>query len=1210
MDASDYDKKTQREHVLLRPGMYIGSTTAEETEMWVYNRSAQQVEKRTLTLPEAVQRCFYEAISNASDAVIRSRERGFDPKEIVVTMDDQTIAITNYGCPIPVVKHEKENKWVPEMIFSDFLSSSNYNPTKVRSGIGLNGLGIKLVGVFSKTFTVALEDHINHLSYVQTFRGNLEHIDAPVVKAFKGTSSSVTITYTLDFPYFGLTGYTEDDKDLFARFAMDYSLSCSVATRFNDLAFPVQTLASMATLYFGEAALANSISYTGKVDVTVQGTDAHGRKSPAKTHRVQTPVEFCLMDTPFEGQVIAFVNGMMVCAGVHVDALYKTIAERVLPGINQDLNGKPMLSAKDLKQHTSLLMVCTLPDPAFKSQVKSQLASPEPTYTLAASLFASLKKWELMDRLKNILEQKETTQLAKTDGKKKAHISVPGYTTCNWAGGKKSSQCILCVTEGNSAETYGVKGRAQVEGGIDTIGLFRLRGKLINVMNAKLAAIANNREVQGLKEVIGLREGVDYADDENYKRLRYGKVRIMTDADNDGKHIACLIINYFYFFYPSLLKRGFLEVLLAPILRVWKGHEDCYNAKVKQRFKFYTNSEFLLWKDKTPDSDSKAWYYNYYKGLGTSTDMDIKDDYKATKSFHVVTDDTTQERLRMAFNNQLAHQRKEWMQQWNATLEIPDAPSVSISMYIDRALIHYAVVSVQRNIPSFMDGLKEGQRKVICACLKKWASNGTDVVRVSQLQSYTSEQMNYHYGDASLNDTITAMAQDFVGTNNLRYFEQHGQFGTRWKGGVQKNAASPRYIKVRPEKWIREVFRSEDEALLTYVEDEGEFQEPEFYLPVLPMWLVNGSSGISTGWSSFMPNHNPIDGCAWLEARLTGKPLPNLKPWYRGFKGKLSIKMNKKKAAPAPPPAPATEGEDGEEVPEPRHVAHDSEDGLGAAEADDAGDDAEVSLVTEGTYTAELHKGIHITELPIGRWTEGYETWLEDLLDPKCKCRKGTPSYGLPADAIATCCTACKSSGMVSKDKVKPSITEKRMCSADPDHVDIFVAGFSNPSNKALRLRKSLGLTNMVLLDERRLPTKCESATVWLERFYTWRLPFYAKRKEILLRTLKADAEEAEAKRAFVAAVVTGALVVVKQTKEQVVARCKELRLQPRYLSLPITQLTQDDITELEKRAQALQDKYTDLLGRTPESLWVDDLHSFVAVYKKTIGTNVKKEKD
>lgn len=1194
MTADDYDKLSQREHILLRPGMYIGSTAREETEEWVYNREAKQVEKRSLTLPEAVKRCFYEAISNASDAVIRSRERGFDPKEIAVTMDDHTVTITNYGCPIPVVKHEKENKYVPEMIFSDFLSSSNYNPKKVRSGIGLNGLGIKLVSVFSKAFVVDLDDHVNHLSYTQTFRENLQHIDPPVVKPYKGTSSRVTVRYTLDFAYFGLDGYTEDDKDLFARFAMDYSLSCAVATRFNDLSFPVQTLASMATLYFGEPALEHAVMYQGKTEVTVQGTDSHGRKSPAKTHRMATPVEFCLMDTPFEGQVIAFVNGMMVCAGVHVDALYKAVAERVLPAINQDLNGKPMLSVKDLKQHTSLLMVCTLPDPAFKSQVKSQLASPEPSFTLPAALFAPLKKWELMDRLKNILEQKETTQLAKTDGKKKRHISVPGYTTCNWAGGPKSSQCILCLTEGNSAETYGVKGRARVDGGIDKLGLYRLRGKLLNVMNAKLADVANNREVQGLKEVIGLREGVDYADDENYKRLRYGKLRIMTDADKDGTHIACLVINYFHFFYPSLVARGYLEILLTPIIRVWKGTDDRHKAK--HRATFYTSGEFLVWKTKTPDW--RQWKVKYYKGLATSVDKDIDEDYKALHTMQVCTDADTPDRLRMAFNDQLAHQRKAWMQKWTPDLEVPALPSVSVTTYIDRALIHYSVVSVQRNIPDFRDGLKEGQRKVIASVLKKWPRGAGSEIKVAQLASYTSENFNYHYGEAALQETITAMTQDFVGANNLRFFEQHGQFGTRIKGG--KDAGSPRYIYVRPERWLQEVFRDEDDALLTYIEDEGSVQEPEFYLPIFPMWAVNGALGIATGYSTFIPNHNPVDVCAWLEARLRGTALPTLKPWYRGFKGKLSVKMNKKKATAPSTPVPS----DGALVPEASEPAlHDGDD-LGGA--DDAGDESEVSLVTEGTYTAELHKGIHITELPIGRWTEGYMKWLDDLLDPKCKCTKGTPSYGMPTDTVATCCSGCKTAGMVAKEKARPLITEKRSCSADPEHVDIFVAGFSNPSNKALRLRKSLGLTNMVLLNEGRLPTRCDSATAWLERFYTWRLPYYARRKEVLLRVLKASVEEAEEKRAFVAAVVTGELVVVKQSKEQVVARCKELRLQPRYLSLPITQLTQDDIAELEKKAQALKDQHTALAARAPEDLWVDDLHAFVAVYKKTI--NSKKD--
>lgn len=1178
MTADDYDKLSQREHILLRPGMYIGSTSKEDTEEWVYNRSSGHVEKRVLSLPEAVKRCFYEAISNASDAVIRSRERGFDPQELDVSMDAHRVTIINYGCPIPIVKHEKEHKWIPEMIFSDFLSSSNYNPKKVRSGIGLNGLGIKLVAVFSKVFRVELDDHINHLSYTQTFRDNLQHIDPPAVKKYTGSSSRVLVSYTLDFAYFGLDGYMDDDMDLFARFAMDYSLSCAVATRFNQQTFPVQTLVSMASLYFGDAALQNAVIYQGKVDISSQG-----RTSPAKSPRTSTPVDFCLMDTPFEGQVIAFVNGMMVCAGVHVDALYKAAAERILPSINQELNGKPMLSPKDLKQHTSLMLVCTLPDPAFKSQVKSHLASPEPVFSLPPTLFAPVKKWELMERLKNILEQKETTQLAKTDGKKRKHISVPGYTTCNWAGGSKSSQCTLCLTEGNSAETYGVKGRARVEGGIDKLGLFRLRGKLLNVMNAKLADVAKNREVQGLKEVLGLREGVDYTDDENYKRLRYGKVRIMTDADNDGKHIACLIINYFHFFYPSLVGRGYLEILLTPIMRVWKGN-DSDRHKAKHRHTFYTASEFLAWKEKTPDW--RQWRTKYYKGLATSVDKDIDEDFKSLLTLQVDTDAQTPDKLRMAFNDQLAHQRKAWMQQWTPDLEVPAQPSVSVSTYIDRALIHYSVVSVQRNIPDFRDGLKEGQRKVIAAVLKKWPSgSGGAEIKVAQLASYTSENFNYHYGEAALQETITAMAQDFVGANNLRYFEQHGQFGTRLKGG--KDAGSPRYIYVRPERWLQEVFRSEDDVLLPYLEDEGSFQEPEFYLPIFPMWAVNGALGIATGYSTFIPNHNPVDVCAWLESRLTGKTPSPLKPWYRRFKGKLSVKTNKKALTPAVVVTDPT-------------VVDDHEEGLGV---DDAGDTAEVSLVTEGTYTAQLHKGIHITELPIGRWTEGYMHWLDDLLDPKCKCTKNTPNYGLPTDSQPTCCSSCKTSGMVVKDKAKPLITERRLCSAEPETVDIFVAGFSDPSNKALRLRKSFGLTNMVLLNEGRLPTKCDSTTTWLEKFYAWRLPFYQQRKDAMLARLKGAIDEADDKRAFVAAVVGETLVVVRQSKEQVVERCKELGLQPRYLSLPITQLTRDDIDELEKRVKSLNEQYEVLNAKTAESLWCDDLQSFLTVYKKTVGT-------
>lgn len=1152
MTAADYSKLSQREHILLRPGMYIGSTSAEAVEEWVYVRADGAVVKRTLPLPEAVKRCFYEVISNASDAVIRSRERRFDPKEIVVEMNATTITVTNYGCPIPVVKHDKEAKWVPEMIFSDFLSSSNYNMDKVRSGIGLNGLGVKLVNVFSSVFKVELEDHLNRLSYTQTFRENLTRIDAPVVVPFKGTSSRVSITYTLDFPYFNITGYTEEDMDLFARFVMDYSLSCAVPTRFNGQVFPVQTALSMAKLYFGEKAAENAIQYKGAA--TVRGEGAKARKSATKDSK--TPVEFVLLDTPFEGQTVAFVNGMMVSHGVHVDALYKEIAEHVLPALNQELNGKQVLKAADVKQHTSLLLVCSLPDPTFKSQVKSHLASPTPSFGLPASLLSPVKKWDLIDRLKNIVEQKENTQLAKTDGKKQRTVVVPGYTTCNWAGGPKSGQTILCLMEGNSAEQYALKGRAHIDGGIDRVGLYRLRGKLLNVMNAKVTDVANNREVQGIKSILGLKEGTDYSQEENFKKLRYGKVRIMTDADNDGRHIAGLIINYFDYFHPTLVERGYLEVLLTPILRVWKGDN---RNKAKSKVKFYNNSEFLAWKTKTPDW--KKWNIKYYKGLGTSTDPDIEDDYASIRVFSVSKDKDTPARLRMAFNDQLAHERKQWMLKWTPELELPMTPSVSVTTFIDKSLIHYSVISVQRNIPSSLDGMKEGQRKVIAAALKKWPRGSGSEVKVIQLQSYTTENFNYHYGDAALNQTIIAMTQDFPGANNLRYFEQHGQFGTRRKGGA--DAASPRYVYVRPEKWLYEVFRDEDDPLLTYLVDEGQTQEPEYYLPIFPMYAINGAAGIATGYSSYVPNHNPTDVCAWLEAKLLGKPLPTLKPWYKGFKGKITIQTRKAAPAAAPTDAPAAPVEDADPVSDAQAIGlHEGAEGLGA---DDAGDDAEVSLVTEGTYTAELHKGIHITELPIGRWTTNYLDWLTKLHQDN-------------------------------------KVTKYNECKAKPNEVDIFVAGFSNPSNKALRLRRSFGLTNMVLLDEHKLPQKKASVTEWLETFYAWRLPFYAKRKAYIMKQLNEKIKDAEKKQAFIKAVVSGDLVVVQRPKQVIVDDCKARGLDPAFLALAITHLSQDDITELEQQVVSLKTQWGELEGRDPKALWVEDLHAFLKVYKKMAG--------
>ncbi|GAA5946881.1 hypothetical protein JCM3775_000936 [Rhodotorula graminis] len=207
---------------------------------------------------------------------------------------------------------------------------------------------------------------------------------------------------------------------------------------------------------------------------------------------------------------------------------------------------------------------------------------------------------------------------------------------------------------------------------------------------------------------------------------------------------------------------------------------------------------------------------------------------------------------------------------------------VPISDFINKELILFSMADNVRSIPSVVDGFKPGQRKVLFACFKRKLKNE---IKVGQLSGYVSEHSAYHHGDVSLQGTIIGLAQDFVGSNNLNMLDPNGQFGTRLQGG--KDAASARYIFTNVAQVTRTIFHPADDAILDYLHDDGQSIEPSWYIPVLPMVLVNGSDGIGTGWSSYIPNFNPADIVANLRRKLDGDEMEPMHPWYRGFTGTI-----------------------------------------------------------------------------------------------------------------------------------------------------------------------------------------------------------------------------------------------------------------------------------------------------------------------------------
>merc|ERR1719158_1622315 len=251
--------------------------------------------------------------------------------------------------------------------------------------------------------------------------------------------------------------------------------------------------------------------------------------------------------------------------------------------------------------------------------------------------------------------------------------------------------------------------------------------------------------------------------------------------------------------------------------------------------------------------------------------------------------------------------------------------SLSYDDFIELELVQFSKYSVMRAVPSIMDGFKPSQRKVLYSCFKR---NLRSDCKVAQLVGYVGEHSAYHHGEMSLAGTIISMAQDFVGSNNINLLVPSGQFGTRLQGG--QDHASARYIYTRLSPITRLIFSPLDDAVLTYLTEDGDRIEPTWYAPVIPMVLVNGATGIGTGWSTDVPNYNPLQIIENLRCWISKKKMKPMRPWYRNFKGSIT---------------PQSKGQ----------------------------------YYSWGHFY-ETDAGLEIKELPVKKWTQDYKEFLHTML--------------------------------------------------------------------------------------------------------------------------------------------------------------------------------------------------------------------------------------
>ncbi|KAJ1961864.1 DNA topoisomerase 2 [Dipsacomyces acuminosporus] len=857
-----YQKKTPLEHVLLRPDTYIGSVEPIEEEMWVMDTTTKRMTRRKVTYTPGLYKIVDEILVNAADN--KARDPTMKKIEVAIDKEKGEISIMNDGKGIPVEIHKEENIYVPELIFGHLLTSSNYNDTEKKITGGRNGYGAKLCNIFSTEFVVETADTENKKKYQQTFTGNMRNIGKPKITKYAMKREYTKITFKPDFEKFHMTHLDDDAIALIIKRVYDLA-GCveGIKVILNGEAIPMRNFKSYVELYLLPPAVGDDAIAPRSRDIVY------------KKFGDRWEVAFAVSDGQFSQ--VSFVNSINTLrGGTHVNYIADQIVKNFIASTKK---GKSPIKPHQVKNNLWLFVNCKIDNPTFDSQTKETLTLRQSAFgstcTLTDDFMKGVYKSDLKELVDLMVRRKEERDMKKSDGTRTSRITgIDKLDDANHAGTKGGKDCTLILTEGDSAKSLAVAGLGVV--GRDKYGIFTLRGKPLNVRDASARQISDNQEFTNIKQILGLKHGTNYKSTE---QLRYGHVMIMADQDVDGSHIKGLLLNMFDSMYPGLLEvDGFMQQFITPVVRVT-------NKKTKKRLDFYTESEYKKWFDSQPNS-AKGWTAKYYKGLGTSKPEDARE-YFSKLDFHRKAFDPAKiedrKLLDMAFNKKKADDRKEWLAAYQPGVWVDNAkPSVGIEEFVNKELVLFSIEDNGRSIPSVVDGLKPGQRKILWT---SFMANLKNEIKVVSLQGKVTEKAAYHHGDQSLVATIVNMAQDFVGSNNINLLVPEGSFGTRLLGG--KDAASARYISTFLSDISRTIFHKNDDALLHYLADDGKSVEPRWYMPVIPMVLVNGAEGIGTGWSTSIPNYNPTDIIANIRRLMRQEQLEPMVPWYRGFRGEI-----------------------------------------------------------------------------------------------------------------------------------------------------------------------------------------------------------------------------------------------------------------------------------------------------------------------------------
>jgi len=1127
--AEKYQQKTDKEHILDNPDTYIGSVENVDSELYLFENETNKIVQKSVSYIPGLYKLFDEGIVNCRDHVVRMKQAIKDKKENSLPVSYIDIGIQDDG----TITMTNDGNGI------DIAMHPEYNiwiPELIfghlRTSTNYNKDEKKIVG--------GKNGFGFKLVLIWSSEGSIETIDhtrgLKYVQSFSKNLDEIgkpKITKCKTKPYTKVTF-----KPDFARFGIS-GLSDDMKNILIKRIYDVAAITDKNIKVKYNSQVVSVKTFPQYIDMYI-GDKTENQRVHEDHENGRWEYAVALSPT-HEFQQVSYVNGIHTSkGGKHVDYVLNQIVRKLTGYIEK--KKKVSVNATSIKEQLILFLRCDVENPAFDSQTKDYLNTPSAKFgsscVVSDKFIDKVAKMGVMDAACALTEVKETKAAKKTDGAKTKNVrGIHKLIDANWAGTDKSSQCTIIFCEGDSAKAGIVSGLSSTDRNI--FGVYPMKGKIMNVRGETTKKITDNKEISDLKKIIGLETGKEYKTiDQVHKSLRYGRILFMTDQDLDGSHIKGLGVNLFQTIWPSLtLIPGFIGFMNTPILKARKGVQELI---------FYNTGEYDAWLE-TQNNDPRGWNIKYYKGLGTSTGKEFREYFEKKKivGFEHVAE-TSNDAIDMIFNKKRSDDRKTWLSGYDRGSYLDTGKdNVTYDEFINKEFIHFSKYDCDRSIPNLMDGLKISLRKILFASFKKRL---TSEIKVAQFSGYVSEHSGYHHGEASLNSAIVGMAQTFVGSNNINLLVPSGQFGTRLQGG--KDSASERYIFTYLQEITRKIFPASDDNILKYLDDDGQSVEPIYYAPILPLVLVNGAKGIGTGFSTDILPYNPIDIINVLEKILNnehsvGDP-DNLDfmPYYEGFDGTI------RRLSPS-------------------------------------------KYLIKGKYETIGVDKIHVTELPVGYWTDDFKAHLEGLIET-------TDSNGKKITPIV------KDYDDMSKDTNvdfiiqlhKGKLGQLEATTADND---------CNGVEKIFKLATTCTTNNMHLFDHNDTLKKYTRIDDIIYDYYGKRLEMYNLRKEYIVAEIERELRVLSNKAKYIEEVLSDTIDLRRKSKD-IIDEMLEKKGYDRSESdgdyKYLTKMAMDSVsTENAKRLlDDFESKTTELevvQSTSVQTMWLSELNELRFAYEK-----------